>query len=108
MFGLDKTTTRIVAILAACALLALIFAVASCHHASTTTSVVKATGRNDAAKDQASIERGNDTAAILNNQQERTDAIKSAPKGETGPATRALNCARWMRANPGKAKPAGC
>ena len=32
MFGLDKTATRIIAILAACALLALIFAVVSCRH----------------------------------------------------------------------------
>lgn len=98
-------------ILAGAALACLVLAILTmtmCSNDRGSKSVVKATQTNDAAKDQASIERRADDAAISNQQQEQTDVIKAAPKGETGPATRALNCQRWMRAHPGEAKPAGC
>jgi hypothetical protein len=90
------------------AVLALFLLAWTCSRPSPPKTVVKATERNDAAKDQASIERRADDAAISNQQQEQTDVIKAAPKGETGPATRALNCDRWMRTHPGQAKPPGC
>lgn len=103
-----STGAKIVAGAVLIALICIILALSTCSNRSTTKAVVKAEEKNDAAKDQASIERRADDAAISNQQQEQTDVIKAAPKGETGPATRALNCQRWVRAHPGKAKPAGC
>lgn len=77
-----------------------------CSRPAPTKSVVKAEQRNDKAKDQASIERRADDATISNSQQERTDAINAAPKGETGPASRALACRRWVQQHSGKTNPA--
>ena len=106
MFGLDKTAARIVAILAAVTLLALIFGLWSCQRTVESRDTTKALQRNDEAKDKASIERTNDTAEITNAQQERNDVIKTAPAGQTGPATFSLNCQRWLREHGGKAHPA--
>lgn len=95
--------------LAILALLAVTAAVTrSCTVAHVAAGGTKALQRNDAAKDQAAIERRADDQAITNAQQERQDAIHNAPAGETGPATRALNCQRWMHQHPGAARPAGC
>lgn len=65
--------------------------------------------KNDmAAKEQASIERAADMAAITTNQEERDNAIATAPPSATGAATRKLNCVRWTRQHPNSPKPAGC
>lgn len=80
----------------------------SCINARAGAASVKSLQRNDAAKDQAAIERRSDDLAISQAEKERQDAIRSAPAGETGLATRALNCQRWMQQHPGATRPAGC
>jgi hypothetical protein len=108
MTWLQDNALKVLAGAAALCLVLAIVTMTMCSRQRASTSVVKATERNDAAKDQAALERRADDAAISNQQQERTDAIDAAPKGQTGPATRALNCQRWMQQHPGATKPAGC
>ncbi|QDZ07440.1 hypothetical protein FPZ24_08075 [Sphingomonas panacisoli] len=105
------TRSLVIKVLVGATIACLVLAIVSmtmCSRNQAGKSVVKASATNDAAKDAAADQRRTDDATILSNQQDRTDAINAAPKGETGPASRALNCQRWMRAHPGKAKPAAC
>lgn len=104
--ALARRNWRALAILA---LLAVTAAVTrSCTVAHVAAGGAKALQRNDAAKDQAAVERRADDQVITHAQQERQNAIDHAPAGETGPATRALNCRRWMQQHPGASWPAGC
>ena len=106
MIPVPSRTAIIAAIVLALVLIGALLA--RCSDTRPSTAVIKATERNDAAKDQAAIERRADDATISNQQQDRTNAIDNAPAGQTGPATRALNCARWMQQHPAEARPAGC
>lgn len=64
---------------------------------------------NDHAKDQAGIDRANDTAKITNQQDDRDAAINQAPPSNTGDATRAANCRVWKASHPDAVSaPAGC
>lgn len=108
MFGMEKRAAIVLGVLVLAMLLALGMAVRSCTTSRTSSAAVKAQQVNDTAKDQAAVERRSDDARIAADQQERNDAIDAAPAGATGPATRALNCERWMRAHPGADRPAGC
>ncbi|MDT8758242.1 hypothetical protein MZO42_05990 [Sphingomonas psychrotolerans] len=105
---ISRNAVRLVAAVMLFAIVAAIVAIRSCSREQAARNVIKAVERNDAAKDQAAIERRADDAAIANQQEEQAHAIETAPIGETGPATRALNCQRWMQQNPGAPRPAGC
>lgn len=67
--------------------------------------------RIKAAADEIAVaQRLKDDRRLTQASQERTDAIDKAPASQTGAATRALNCTRWMQQNPGRAgnPPPGC
>jgi hypothetical protein len=108
MNWIEQNGVRLLAGAAALCLVLAIVTMTMCSHQRSSTAVTKAVQRNDAAKDQAAIERRTDDATISNQQQEQNNVIDAAPRGETGPATRALNCDRWMRQHPGQARPTGC
>lgn len=116
--GLSRVLAYVVPIVAGIALLWAVGA-ALVHHgkavarAECEAAALKASNgalvTNDHAKDQAGIDRANDTAAITNQQDDRDAAINQAAPGNTGDATRAANCRVWKASHPDAVSaPAGC